>query len=364
MLPKYHKKMGHDVYVIAGLDVFDQNGKTTYLNKGKEYEGDYQIKVSRMNFRGNIRIAKKLKNYNGVYEKLNQISPDIVFVHNCQFICINQVTIYLKEHPGVLCYVDNHADFSNSATNWISKKILHGIIWKRCAHLIQPYVRKFYGVLPARVDFLVNVYGLPREKCELLVMGADDDLVEKANNETVKRKIRNRYDISEDDFLIMTGGKIDSFKKQTLLLMDAVNQINNPKVKLIVFGSVTKELKEEVNIRCSKYVKYIGWQRAEDSYPLFGSCDLACFPGRHSVFWEQVAGQGIPMVCKKWEGTTHVDLGGNVRFLFHDSVEEIEHQLRTLIDNEDQYQQMKSIAKKRGMKEFSYQEIAKRSIGE
>ena len=70
------------------------------------------------------------------------------------------------------------------------------------------------------------------------------------------------------------------------------------------------------------------------------------------------------MVCKKWEGTTHVDLGGNVRFLFHDSVEEIEHQLRTLIDNEDQYQQMKSIAKKRGMKEFSYQEIAKRSIGE
>ena len=41
------------------------------------------------------------------------------------------------------------------------------------------------------------------------------------------------------------------------------------------------------------------------------------------MFWEQVAGMGIPMVCKYWEGTTHVDCGGNVKFLYRDSVEEI-----------------------------------------
>ena len=91
MLPKYHKKMGYEVYVIAGLDIFDENGKTIYLKNGKEYIGDYNIPVSRMELKGNKRIARKLKNYRGIYNKLNQIKPDIVFIHNCQFICINQV---------------------------------------------------------------------------------------------------------------------------------------------------------------------------------------------------------------------------------------------------------------------------------
>ena len=44
--------------------------------------------------------------------------------------------------------------------------------------MINPYVNKFYGVLPARVDFLINEYKLPKNKVELLVMGADDDCIE------------------------------------------------------------------------------------------------------------------------------------------------------------------------------------------
>ena len=32
MLPKYHKKLGHDVSVIASLQTFDKNGKVTAQN--------------------------------------------------------------------------------------------------------------------------------------------------------------------------------------------------------------------------------------------------------------------------------------------------------------------------------------------
>ena len=35
------------------------------------------------------------------------------------------------KNPNVKIFVDNHADFSNSATNWLSLEILHKKIWKR-----------------------------------------------------------------------------------------------------------------------------------------------------------------------------------------------------------------------------------------
>lgn len=56
---------------------------------------------------------------------------------------------------------------------------------------IEPYVKKFYGVLPARVDFLIDVYNLPKEKCELLVMGADDDLVKKNEKPEIRKKFES-----------------------------------------------------------------------------------------------------------------------------------------------------------------------------
>lgn len=362
MLPKFHKKLGYDVFVVAGLDVFDENGKIKWLPEGQEYVDDVGIQICRLNLKGNKKIAKKLKNYSGLYKILLRIDPDIIFVHNCQFICINELVTYLKNKENVVCYVDNHADFSNSATNWASRKILHGILWKHCAQAIQPYVKKFYGVLPARVDFLKEVYKLPEKKCELLVMGADDEMVEMTDNEEVKKQVRRDYNIADDDFLVITGGKIDAFKKQTLLLMDAVNSINSDKIKLIVFGSVTPDLKDDVEKRCSNKVKYIGWQKATYSYYLFAASDLVVFPGRHSVFWEQVVAQGIPMVCKYWNGTDHVDVGGNVIFLTKDNASEIQEKIEYLLANPLEYEKMKFIAKNKGMKVFSYKEISKRAI--
>lgn len=229
--------------------------------------------------------------------------------------------------------------------------------------MIEPYTIKFYGVLPARVDFLKDIYKLPEGKVELLVMGADDERVKEAKNTDVKKEIREKYNIKSDDFLIITGGKIDNAKRQILLLMQAIRQIEKENVKLIVFGSVDKELKDEVNsLTDSDKIQYIGWVQSEDSYKYFASADLVVFPGRHSVFWEQVAGLGIPMIVKYWEGTTHVDLGGNVKFLYKDSIDEIKEEISTILNKCEIYENMKNVAENKGMEKFSYVNIAKRSI--
>lgn len=361
LLTKYHVKAGHEVTMITSQWIYNSGTDIIkYLNT--DYFNEDHVKIIRLPIQRDKNISYRLKRYIGVVEALSIEKPDILFIHGCQFLDILKIKKYLKNNK-IQTYVDNHADFTNSATNFLSKYILHGIVWRYCAQNVVPYVERFYGVLPSRVDFLVDMYGIPREKCELLVMGADDELVEKAGTEERCKQIRARYNISESDFLVMSGGKIDRWKTQTLFLMEAVKKIEHSDIKLIIFGSVADELKEKVTeLTDGVKIQYIGWIQAKDSYDLFAAADLVVFPGRHSVFWEQVVAQGIPMIVKEWPGTHHVDLGGNVQFLKEDSVEEIRGKIERLMSEPDEYGKMKRVAVEEGMREFSYREIAKRSI--
>lgn len=360
LLTKYHKEIGLDVTMITSDLVWDSAGQKTRSNQS-DYINNDGVRIIRLKEKRN-NPDYKFRKFPELYNCLKHLNPDILFIHGCQFLDINIIVKYLKQHSGITVYVDNHADFSNSATSWLSKNILHRVIWRYCAKKINPYTSKFYGVLPARVDFLKDMYGLPAEKIELLVMGADDEKVETALKPEINAEIRKTYGISNDNFLIVTGGKIDMAKRQTIYLMEAVNQIEDPKVKLLVFGSVVPELKDAVDKACSEKVQYIGWINSADTDKYYAAAELVVFPGRHSVFWEQVVGLGKPMLVKDWPGTHHIDIGGNVRFLTQDSRDEILEQLIDIIENPNVYEEMKNVAQQKGMKIFSYREIAKRSI--
>lgn len=360
VITKYHRKMGYDVTIIASQWIWGTDGKLQKMEESNYTNAD-GVKMLRLPIKcGNVN--NRLKIYPDLYESIEKEKPDILFIHDCQFLDIKVIARYAKFHRNVKIYVDNHVDYSNGAHGWVSKNVLHKGLWRYCIKKIEPYVTKFYGVLPARVNFLKELYDIPADKCELLVMGADDELVEKAGLPIVKVHIRDKYQIGKEDFLIVTGGKIDRWKTQTLLLMRAVKD-STGNIRLIVFGSVSDDLKNEVLALADGHkIQYVGWMNSEQSYELFAAADLVVFPGRHSVFWEQVAGQGIPMIVKDWTGTHHVDLGGNVTFLTQDSYDEIQRDIEDLVNNPEKLENMKRVAKEKGMKAFSYLDIARRSI--
>lgn len=361
MLTKYQKKNGHSVVLITSKWVWNNENQLVKFDKS-DYLNEHGNRVYRLDIKGDKPFNTKFKRYIGLYQCIEKVEPDIIFVHGISFLDIGAIISYKKKNQNVKIYVDNHSDFSNSATNWLSRTILHGIIWRFMANKIAPYTEKFYGVLPARVDFLINVYHLPKDKCELLVMGVDDELAERAEKDSRKDEIRKMYGISDSDFLIVSGGKIDSAKGQTLLLMEAINKSKNEKLKLLVFGSIEDTIRKEFDQLLKKNkVMYAGWINAVDSYDYFAAADLVVFPGRHSVFWEQVAGQGIPMVCKYWAGTTHIDLNGNMEFLYEDKVEEIQKTIENIASNKEYYNAMKKVAHS-NRSIFLYSDIARRSI--
>lgn len=359
MFIKYHMAEGHTVTVITSQWIRKGNSVAKY--EKTNYIGEYGARYIRLPISNKDSINYRFKQYSGLEEAIEQSNPDCIFVHNFQFLDIKTIANYIKKNR-IPLYVDNHSDFSNSATNFISLFFLHKMLWRYHAHLIEPYVTLFFGVLPARVDFLKNVYALPSKKCELLVMGADDELVEKAKMNGARTRIRKQFGIKDDDFLLMTGGKIDKWKKQTVFLMQAAGKLPD-KLKLIVFGSISQELEEQVrSLADGTKIQFIGWLQAKDTYDYVEAADLFVFPGRHSVLWEQVTGQGVPMIVKDWPGTHHIDLGGNVRFLENESEQVIAKAILEVFNNKDLYNKMKEVAITKGMLSFSYKRIAERAI--
>ena len=365
LLPKYHVRMGNEVFIMASCQVYDkEKKKLTELPAGETVTSNGETLI-RVPFRRiiNSGIAARLRLVPEMEQKLERITPDFIMLHGVSTLSIPSLARYMKKHKEVRLIIDNHADFSNSAMNPISHYLLHRGLWRCMTHIIAPYTETFYGVIPARVDFLRNEYRAPKEKCALLLMGADDDLAHKAADPAVIRAVREKYQIDQSDFLIVTGGAINASKKQTLLLMQAVRQMTNKRLKLLIFGSVSGELRQSFDAFVDGVkIQNIGWLHADDTYPLIAAADLAVYPGRHSTLWEQTVGQGIPMICKYWDGTTHVDIGGNVRFLYQDSAAEIREQLEQLLTDPSSYKEMKKAAGGHGREQFLYGRIAEQCL--
>ena len=301
ILPKMHRLLGHEVAIIASTETYVKKSELSYVDPAS-YETMDGIPITRIPYKKLIPsfLAPKLRLYENLSYHLKAFDPDIIFLHDCQFLSIKEVVDYLNGHPGVKVYVDGHTDFINSARNWFSKYILHGIIYKWCAKKIERYALKFYGVLPARVEFFTVMYGIPKTKVDLLVCGADDTLLDFERKPGIRIDVRKRVGINLDDFVVITGGKIDR-RKNIHKLMMAVSEINNRKIKLIVFGVPNKDMEPIIkSLSVHANIKSVGWISSDKVYDYLFAADLGFFPGTHSVLWEQAVGSGVPCVFKKY----------------------------------------------------------------
>ena len=357
LLAKHHVKQGHDVTVIASLFTFDEKGRGTYLKHAARYQDKAGYNVIRLAYKKPIKWNKIFRHYVGLAHELDTLNPDIIFLHNASFGDTPIIRKYIMQHPNTILYADSHVDYINSARNWLSFHILHSLIWKHYIKILEPFYKKCYGVTPMRCRFLKEVYDIPSEMIEYLPLGVDDDLIPKDRN-SVRVKIRCELGIDNEDFLIVTGGKIDKLKN-THVLIDAVKRMNNTRVHLAICGVLTPEMKYlNKTIDENPNIHYLGWCDAERVMNIMTAADMACFPGTHSTLWEQSVGVGLPSVFKRWPEMEHVNINGNCIFVNGSDGEEIASAVKKIIDNYDDYKRLAGEASSN----FLYSDIAKKAI--
>ncbi len=354
-------KDGHDVVIFASDMTFDQNFHFT-KRPATEYINSQSIKIKILERTAHSKLWFLKRDFVGLYSYIEKEAPDIIFVHGPQFVSLKDIKKYKKRYPKVRVFIDNHADYYNTRVKKLRKKIAHWFFYGHTMRSMANDVEMFWGVTPWRCDFLHRMYGVPKKKIDLLVMGGDDEKIHFENRENIKKSIRRKYDISDDDFLIITGGKIDR-PKNIHLLVDAVKAIGRDNVKLLVFGKPTKDFEEEFlsQVKYAECIRYIGWIDANSVYDYFLASDLCVFPGTHSVLWEQACACGIPGIYKSWEGMHHVNVNGNAEFLEEDSAEEIQEKLISIVGDKEKYSRM-TLNATEAAKAFAYSNIARRAI--
>ena len=361
LLPHYHRLMGNDVTIIAPVYSKYGDAKPEVSDAGVSYleDGTKLIRLKPLipvwKLDSHLHLTKGLK------KAILDEKPDLLFIHDlCTFSyrCLPKVK---KALPKLHVVFDNHIDTVNSLHSFVTK-FLHKFLYRR--FLVPKLVRisdVMYGVTPSRCDFLRDIYGISDEKIKLLVMGADDEKMHLDQRDEKRAEIRAKYGVSDDDFLIVTGGKID-MQKNIHVLAKAVNEIGDEHVKLLVFGSISADLAATFESLKSDNVLVIGWIASDKVYDYFYAADFVMFPGQHSVMWEQAVASEVPCAFTKIKGFEHVNVNDNCILMDENTEDYYKNLIVSLKNDGETYARLKKNAQSDKVSCFLYSNIANKVL--
>lgn len=301
ILVRYYRKYGHEVRVLTSTftSVFDYYASRYDKSVPASSFSDHGADIHRLPYSYNL--LHKVRAYRGVTPLLNEFEPDLIYVHDIS-PNFGEFTKYMDSHPDCRMIMDYHADYSNSGRDWLSRRILHGVIRKYFLDKARPYISKIFPIVPAGFPFLRDLYKVPDEEMELLPLGADLDLIKRVQATSDPAEVRQKLGIASDELFIITGGKIVP-RKKLHLLFEALNDASLEKVKVVVLGefpSEESEYKHQVQKAMEPVadkVIFAGWQSTEGLVAHMSAADLAVFPATQSIMWQQSIACGLPLLC-------------------------------------------------------------------
>lgn len=299
LLEKYFSKAGHRVSIISATttDVFEFIANRYDARRPATTEHHGRTTVYRQPYQYNF--LSRIRKFSGVAELLERERPDLIFIHDIQFN-LPEVAEYKRRHPQTRLVLDYHADFSNSARNWLSLAILHKGLRRPLLRRYDGILDDIYPVTPASQRFLADVYGIPDSRMTLLPLGCDMDACRRVRAERKGLELRRHYDIPTDAFVAFGGGKL-ARPKGVERLIRAFLDMPADSNWLVVAGDAGKDdaaYLQELTALADGHprILWTGWLDQEAMLAHLDLADLAVFPGSQSILWQQAIGMGKPVL--------------------------------------------------------------------
>lgn len=282
------RKDGHEVTIIADCYKF-KNGNIVKVDEEDTIldNGIRLIRKKYKNFLGEF-VSGKIRAVNGLFSLLMDLKPDIIFHHGLQSYEMLTIVKYKKANQNVKFYVDSHEDFHNSATNIVSKKLLHGIFYKIIIQRSLKYIDKVFCVAYESFDFLKRMYNVPEDIMEFYPLGG---VVFEEKDRLKKRDfIRKELEIKEENILIIHTGKMNKLKR-TIEVVNAFKQVASDEIHLILIGTLNEDIKDDVEkiILVDPRIKFLGWKNGSELMDYLCAGDLYLQPGTQSATMQNAA---------------------------------------------------------------------------
>lgn len=337
----YDVEHGHSVYVITSSLTTDKNAN--WVNtRSENYKTANGIVVYRLKNRitWSQKVQEKLRKVESMYETLEEISPDIIVVHNLQTVSLYDVIKYKKNNLSVVLCGDSHADYFNSARNFISKNILNKIVYKKIIKDNIKYFNRFYFHGKSVKAFFEDIYSIKLDNYVMSTIGAK---VESFDTVTKKRKKqREKLGFSNDKLYLIHSGKLEP-RKKTKEILEALSEIDSDKVELYIIGNIDEEQSAILMpmIENDKRVHYLGWKTADELKNYLVAADLYLQPGTMSITLYSALANATPAVVYPYD---------DYRFIFSgweylaENEKDIRQSIEAALKNRNELEQRRMLA--------------------
>ncbi len=353
MLANEERKKHPLVTIVATNIVLKPDGSKE-ICAPKRYFNSMGVQIIR--FRSHRRIDRSRGNVLGLYKALLDLKPDFIMDHVFCLTSCAAVLLYKRKNKICKVVADSHMTRDNYDDN---NPGLRERVYNILQRLIGiPYFQvcdKVYGILPQTIEMIQHLYGVPKEKCEVLPLGYDDSKVDFDNRADIRHMIRRKYGISEDTIVFVHGGKLTR-NKRTLEIVKAIKEF--PDCFLIVFGELSdKEYEQTVREENDLNVIYTGYLNSEQIYDVFLASDIAVFPGKPSCLRQEAVATGLPIIYKFNDGDEGINLiindnGIELPMEYDQTI--ISEALRRMINDFDKYKARADHLAKNYFRKYSY----------
>lgn len=357
ILPQYHSTLNNQVIIITSDKKRVYKGLKINIKQQRIYNIK-KVKIIRLPVY--LQVKNNFVIFKNLYQILCKEQPDIIFHHEIAkpslWVCIK----YKKKYKNVKILTDSHGDFYNTAKTFLSKHIYHNI-WAIILKYWIKYIDIIYAVAPSCVYFLRNKYLINNNKVKYLQLGIDTQKLK--YDEKSRSLIRNKYHLLENDFVILTSGKIGPDKKVEVLLQ-FMKLNDSPNIKLLIVGNVQNKYKKYLDsiYKNDNRVKYCGWIEFNDIYKFYSAADIGIYPGGQSVLWQASIGCNLPIIVYYGKDKEYLIDKGCGLFFFSYNPKELNQIVNIIINNPSLLVKLRKRCKKITNDFLSYEKIAKKSI--
>lgn len=321
LLPLPATKGGAIETLLQYLIDYNENQNELFLDiysikeaKAKEIAKDYKkskfiyINISdKLNKILNIgfKIIKKLK-----------IKKD----PNFQLLYINKVCNKLKDENYDLILIESDNHFVNKISKVTKAPIilyLHNDKLNNKTYNCKKIYDSCYNIITVSnyiSSRVLTIKGSNDDKVKTIYNGIDTNKFNVEDKNKLKKDMRKKYNLEEDDFIFLFTGRIEK-EKGVLELVKAFNLLDNPRKKLMILGGsfysnnkTTKYVREVKNvISNNKDIIVTGYIPSAEIYKYHYMCDVMVSPSQWeepgSLVNQETFASGIPLISSYSGGT-------------------------------------------------------------
>lgn len=359
-LAKYFTKK-HEVHLLTSTTDLSLNEyyniPNLIIHKKKVARRPYWLQML-MNAYLNTKYAKDLKNkfnidviHSNTWESF---SCDVLTMHSCYRVWLKIANKVLQEESSYLKYL------LYSIRRWFLPK--NRVFLAVEKNVLEKGSKKIMVASENIKKGILENYNIPEEK--IVVVPHAVDLDEFKPNPQKRLEIREKYNIKENDIVLMLSGY--EFKRKGLKYVIEALPLVRGRIKLLAVGEENPKTYKELAISLGVLDKIIFTGFVPKIKDYYTAADIYVFPTTYEPFGLVVLeamASGLPVIVSKLTGAAELIKNGKEGLLLHNPTDskEIAEKINVLVDNKDLRKQMGENAYKTAQ-EYSWDRLAKRIL--